>query len=230
MQNQPLFEAPFASEVGNDCSKYVSSQWNSRYHWRFCQGIPCLDSNGRQSICIRPGTGKCMCKRCQGEAPPPLNPKTYATLNHEAQWLFELPHTEEYYNGHPEADAMFGWAKQRWEQWRKRTANRSSVSSSKLDVSTLIRQLDHDSNPGRALTQAEQAALTQVVTHLINRSILKKKQEIQDPRTSPIRIQELRNNLTRLVHLGRFRFLKQLPQLRMRFMQALEGTGVRFPY
>lgn len=86
MRNQQLFEAPFGSEVGTDtCSKYVSSQSNSPDHWRFCQGKPCIDSNGRRSICSRSGAGKCMCKRSQGEAPPPLNP------NYESQWLFELP-------------------------------------------------------------------------------------------------------------------------------------------
>ncbi len=63
MQNQQLFEAPFVSEVGtNYCSK-----------------------------CIRSGAGKCMCKRCQGEVPPPLNPRAYSKPSSEAQWLFEAP-------------------------------------------------------------------------------------------------------------------------------------------
>lgn len=36
------------------------------------------------------------------------------------QWLFELPHTSrEYYNSPSEADAMFIWAKKKWEQWKK---------------------------------------------------------------------------------------------------------------
>jgi hypothetical protein len=81
MRNQQLFEAPFVSEIGrDDCSKYVSTQWNSRYHWRYCQGTPCIDSNGRQSTCIRSGAGRCMCKRSRGEAPPPLNPNFEAVF------------------------------------------------------------------------------------------------------------------------------------------------------
>ena len=92
MRNQQLFEAPFVSENGkDDCSKYVSNQWNSRYHWRYCQGTPCIDSNGRQSTCIRPGAGKCLCKRCQGEAPPPLNPRSGSNPTYKVRSLFEAP-------------------------------------------------------------------------------------------------------------------------------------------
>ncbi len=148
----------------------------------------------------------------------------------EVPFLVESPHPK--YNNHSESDAMFGWAKQKWEQWRKSRANPSvsSFPSAVLDVSTLIRQLDHDPNPNRFLTREERDALTQVVTRLINRSILQKRQEILSPNSSLDRKQDLSNNLTRLVNLGRFRFLKQLPQLRNSLIQALNGTGVKFPY
>jgi hypothetical protein len=55
-----------------DCSAYISTKSNSPYHWRYCQGSPCIDERGRRSICIRPGAGKCICKRSNGEEPPPL--------------------------------------------------------------------------------------------------------------------------------------------------------------
>lgn len=93
-----------------------------------------------------------------------------------------------------------------------------------------MRKLDNDPNPNRSLTKNERDALTQVVTALIRKSILKKKQEIQDPNQSFERKQELRHNLTRLVNLGRFRFLRQLPQLRNSLIQALDGTNVIFPH
>jgi hypothetical protein len=234
MRNQALFEAPFVSEVS---TKYCSK-------------------------CSRLGAGKCVCKRCMGEASPSFNTRAYSKPNDEAQWLFEAPSSthasyysnidteweyenhclfespytnQEYYNDHSEADAMFGWAKKKWQQWRGRRANPSSSlplpsSSAKLDVSTLVRQLDLAPNSNRSLTREERDALTQVVTNLISRSILKKKQEILDPNSLPERKQYLRNNLTRLVNLGRFRFLKQLPQLRNRFIQALDGTDVKFPH
>jgi hypothetical protein len=152
---------------------------------------------------------------------------------YENQRLFESPCTGQGYNyNHSESDAMFGWAKKKWEQWRKGIVNPSvsSLPSAVLDVSTLVRQLDHDTNPNRFLTREERDALTQVVTRLINRSILQKRQEILDPSSSLDRKQNLRNNLTRLVNLGRFRFLKQLPQLRNSLIKALNGTGVKFPY
>lgn len=161
---------------------------------------------------------------------------------YENQWLFELPYTsQEYYNSPSEADAMFGWAKKKWEQWKKGKARASpTVSSGKvtvsnpssiaLTVSDLVSKLDKDLNPNRSLTKDERDALTQVVTALIHKSILKKKQEIQDPNRSFERKQELRHNLTRLVNLGRFRFLIQLPQLRNSLIQALDGTNVTFPH
>jgi hypothetical protein len=152
---------------------------------------------------------------------------------YENQRLFESPYlNQEYDNNHSEADAMFGWAKKKWEQWRKGIINPSlsTFPSAVLDVSTLIRQLDHDPNPNRSLTKEERDALTQVITRLISRSILQKRQEILDPNSSPGRKQDLKNNLTRLVNLGRFRFLKQIPQLRNSIIQALDGTGVGFPH
>jgi hypothetical protein len=63
MQNQQLFETPFISEFGaNSCSK--------------CAGM---------------GAGKCMCKRCQGEAPPSFRLISRSKPGCEAQWLFESP-------------------------------------------------------------------------------------------------------------------------------------------
>jgi hypothetical protein len=152
---------------------------------------------------------------------------------YENQWLFESPYTnQEYDNNHAEADAMFGWAKKNWAQWRKGRVKPSllSLPSALLDVSALIRQLDRDLNPNRSLTREERDALTQVVTRLISRSIFQKRQEILDSNSSPNRKQELRNNLTRLVNLGRFRFLRQIPQLRNSIIQSLDSTGVKFPH
>jgi hypothetical protein len=91
MQNQHLFEAPFISEVGiDDCSKYVSSKWNSSYHWQRCHGTLCKDSQGRRGRCVRLGAGKCICRSSEGDEPPPSNPNYY-----EAQWLFEAPFISE---------------------------------------------------------------------------------------------------------------------------------------
>jgi hypothetical protein len=161
---------------------------------------------------------------------------------YENQWLFELPYTsQEYYNSPSEADAMFSWAKKKWEQWKKSKARASpTFSSGRVTASNpsniaptdseLVRKLDNDPNPNRSLTKDEGDALTRVVTALIRKSILKKKQEIQDPLQSFERKQELRQNLTRLVNLGRFRFLRQIPQLRNSLIQALDGTNVKFPY
>lgn len=62
MQNQPLFETPFVSEMG---TTYYSK-------------------------CTRSGTGKCMCKRCRGDISPSLSPNG-SNPGYAAQWLFEPP-------------------------------------------------------------------------------------------------------------------------------------------
>lgn len=59
-QSQWLFEVPFVSEVSEYCSKGIRSR-----------------------------AGKCMCRRCQREAPSPLNPNSGSNLGYEKQWLFE---------------------------------------------------------------------------------------------------------------------------------------------
>lgn len=47
-------------------------------------------------------------------------PFTQKDLESNQQWLFELPYTnQEYYNSPSEADAMFDWARKKWEEWKK---------------------------------------------------------------------------------------------------------------